>query len=120
VSRPPSASTGSATTKREALATLALVTLLVGAVVIAHYADHIQADATPDQCDALLDRYVEHRARAVEPKIAASAIASQQLEARDVASKWEDFADCPDRLTRVQVECAMQSNNADEFERCVQ
>lgn len=108
------------TSRREVVATLSLVALLVGAVVTAHYADRIMADATPEQCAALLDRYVAHRARAVQPEIGDSAIASQQRQARDRVKGWKAYADCPDRLTRSQVECAMQSNNADEFERCLQ
>ncbi len=106
-------------TRAEVVMTLVIVVLAVGFVlskpIRRSFSDHPSAET----CAALLDRYVEHIVRAIDPKPPALELTSRKTQARMIASGDPKFARCPLYLTQDEAACAMRSGNADEFERCL-
>jgi hypothetical protein len=107
-------------TRGEIAATALVIGTLAVAVSYARFADRFHADASPEECATLMDRYVEHRAHAAMGKVTDAELARDQARVREAAARHAAFSECPDRLPREKVECAMHANNADEFERCLQ
>jgi hypothetical protein len=101
-------------------ATVAVIGAVVGAILVLHARRALAPRATPAQCTALLNRYVEHLAHAAEPHPAASTIAAQRILAQKEARQSPVFASCPRRLSHQDADCALEAHNADEFERCLQ
>lgn len=104
----------------EVLATMAIVGTMVGAVLVNAARRSLGPRATAAQCQAMLSRYVEQLARAAEPDPVSSAIAAQRAAAQATAAQSPAFARCPRDLSHDAADCALGSNNADEFERCLQ
>ena len=106
-------------TRGEVLAVIGILALVVGAVG-GHKLLHARAPrATSAQCEAMLELYVEQLARAATPSPASSAIVAQKAEARALAARSPDFAECPSRVSSEQALCALGSDGADAFERCL-
>lgn len=86
---------------------------------------------TKDECNALLDHYVELLVNSDRPGTSASELHKLQLLARekangkcDAAGKCEvlpdpEFMACGDRVSRKAFECAMSAPNADVLEQCL-
>jgi hypothetical protein len=73
---------------------------------------------SPEECAALLERYVALVARAAVPEAAASAVAQRTAAAR-AAADARGFAACEDELSREEVACGLRAENADDLERCL-
>lgn len=71
------------------------------------------------ECDRLLDRYVELLAKSHTPDASLVTITRYQKEARELASEDPAFAECSDRVSRREFECAMSAPNADRLEICL-
>ncbi len=106
-------------TRADVLATLAIVGVTALAVLLPVIARRLGPHPTAADCEALLDRYVEHVAYAVDPKPAPSALAERRALARAAASSRAAFSRCVSELTRSEVDCAMKAESADSFERCL-
>ena len=108
-------------TRAEVIATLSLLALAVAIVAGRAVLRRTAAHPTRDECDALLDRYVEHLVAAeggplpVPPQV----LADRRARARAKAAADPEFARCPTALTREEATCALRANGADEFERCL-
>jgi hypothetical protein len=76
--------------------------------------------ATPAECSALLDKYVELLLREQNPAVAATELAAKKELARQKALRDEAFAACPKEVGAREVRCAMQAPNVDEFEKCLE
>ena len=76
--------------------------------------------ATPSDCTALLDRYVELLVREQDPKAQDSEIARQKDLTRAKAAKDAAFASCPEEVSAQSASCAMKAVNVDEFEKCLE
>jgi len=74
---------------------------------------------TPQECTALLDRYVEQLLRRDDPDASPSLIEKKQAEARQKAASHHDFLRCPERVSHEEMQCALHSANADATERCL-
>jgi hypothetical protein len=74
---------------------------------------------TPEDCDRLLDRYAEAKARADDPRMRASDIERFRTEVRARAATSPGFRACPREVTREAMDCALAAFNADEIERCL-
>jgi hypothetical protein len=74
---------------------------------------------TPDECNQLLDRYVELLAKSYGTEASATRLMEMQVEARAKASRDPAFAQCATRVSRGELECAMQAPSADDLERCL-
>lgn len=74
-----------------------------------------------DECTALLDRYTEQLAKSQNAQIPAQRITELQQRARELAKRdpHYEFADCSNRVSRRNFECAMQAPSVDEMERCL-
>lgn len=74
-----------------------------------------------DECHALLDRYTELLARSQNAQIPAQRVSELQGRAREIAKNDPayEFADCSQRVSRRDFECAMQAPSVDELERCL-
>lgn len=75
--------------------------------------------ATREDCEKLLDRYVEHRIHRRVPHASAELIAIEQRAARERAQSSDGFAQCPSDLTKEQIECGLNSWDPDSLERCL-
>lgn len=106
-------------TRADVLATLAIVGVVALAVLIPMLARKLAPHPSSAECEALLDRYVEHVAHAVDPKPAASALEERRALARAAAPSRAAFSRCVTDLTRWEVDCAMKAESADSFERCL-
>ena len=76
--------------------------------------------ATPPECAALLDRYVELLVREQDPKAPDTEIARQKDLTRAKAEKDPAFASCPKEVSARGAHCAMRAVNVDEFEKCLE
>jgi hypothetical protein len=99
---------------------IATVTVTVGFVA----ATIVGAMCTPKaehrrtRCRALLERSVELRIRAAEPKAAIPDVERRKAEALVVAERDGSLARCEASLGRESAECAEHAPTADAFERC--
>jgi hypothetical protein len=93
----------------------------VGAVVVALLAPSACVrHATPAECDALLDRYVELLLRQEDPDVGEGELAAKKALARDKAAHDAAFAACPKEVGAREIQCAMAAGNVDEFEKCLE
>ncbi|MET0795712.1 MAG: hypothetical protein ABW061_29610 [Polyangiaceae bacterium] len=74
---------------------------------------------THDECDALLDHYVELLVSSDRPGTSAADLHKLKLQAREKAKVDPEFAACSDRVSRHAFECAMSAPNADVLEQCL-
>jgi hypothetical protein len=88
---------------------LALPVLLVGC----------SAPLEPQECDHLLDHYVELLLRDDRPKASAGEVLRLQQEARRKASQDPAFGECRSRVSRRSFECAMKADDANRLEQCL-
>ena len=71
--------------------------------------------ATPSECNALLDRYVELLVEQRNPRTPASEIARLRDLARAQASANPAFLRCPQKVAAREAACALAAPNADEL-----
>lgn len=74
---------------------------------------------TEQECNELLDRYVELLVRSDRPGTSSSEIVKMQAEARTKAKTDPAFVHCTSEVSRSQFDCAMQAANADVLEQCL-
>ncbi len=72
-----------------------------------------------DECDALLDHYVELLVNSDRPGTNAGELHKLQLQARQRAVGDPEFGECQKRVSRRAYECAMGAPNADKLEQCL-
>jgi len=105
-------------TASEVAATLGILALAAAAAVAPSALRRLAGRPAAEDCAALLDRYVEHVARAVSPEPAAARIAERKELARAAAGE-RGFARCEAELTPDEVACGLRAGSADEIERCL-
>lgn len=105
--------------RSEVVTTLLIVGALLGYLGVRSIRRTLAAHPSPEVCQAMLDRYVEHVVYAQEAKPTASELATRKAQARALAAEDQAFARCPTLLTQDEADCAMHANTADEFERCL-
>lgn len=76
--------------------------------------------ASPAECAALLDRYVELLVREQDPQAPDAEIAKQKERTRAKAQTEPAFASCPDEVSAKGARCAMSAVKVDEFEKCLE
>jgi len=74
---------------------------------------------THDECDALLDHYVELLVNSDRPGTNAAELHKLQIQAREKAKSDPEFATCTERVSRRELECAMKASTADLLEQCL-
>jgi hypothetical protein len=72
-----------------------------------------------DECDQLLDRYVELLLKDDRPEVRAEELLRLQHEARSKAAQDPAFRQCTEEVSRAQFQCAMQAKNPDRLEQCM-
>jgi hypothetical protein len=72
-----------------------------------------------DECNALLDHYVELLVSSDRPGTNAGELHKLQLLARDKAKTDLEFSTCSEHVSRHAFECAMSAPNADVLEQCL-
>ena len=72
-----------------------------------------------DECDALLDHYVELLVSSDRAGTSAAELHKLQIQARDKAKADPEFASCSERVSRHAFDCAMSAPNADVLEQCL-
>jgi hypothetical protein len=72
-----------------------------------------------DECTALLDHYVELLVNSDRPGTNAAELHKLQILARDKAKEDPEFAQCTERVSRRELDCAMSAANADVLEQCL-
>jgi len=91
---------------------------LVGVLLFA--APACMRHATPAECDALLDRYVELLLREQNPEVGEGELSAKKALARDKAAHDAAFAACPHEVGARELRCAMVAGNVNEFEKCLE
>jgi hypothetical protein len=76
--------------------------------------------ATPAECDALLDRYVELLVRQEEPGAGPGDITQAKNLARAKAAVDPEFLRCTHAVRQRDVVCALAAPNVDELEKCME
>jgi hypothetical protein len=71
------------------------------------------------ECDALLDHYVELLVSSDRPGTNAAELQKLQTQARDKAKDDPEFMDCSERVSRRELDCAMSAPSADLLEQCL-
>ncbi|MCC6555028.1 MAG: hypothetical protein IT372_18830 [Polyangiaceae bacterium] len=102
----------------DAAASLAILAVVAAAVLTPTVLRRLGGRPAPEDCAALLDRYVEFVGRAAVPAPSASAIAERRAAVRAAAGD-RGFARCEAELTPDEVACGLRAGNADEIERCL-
>jgi hypothetical protein len=74
---------------------------------------------TLEECDALLDRYVEKLVGSDRPGTPAAEIIELQRKAREKAKTDPAFSECRSAVSRKKFECAMQAPTVDRMEICL-
>lgn len=105
--------------RAEVVSTLLIIGGLLGIFMVRSIRRTLAEHPSPEVCQAMLDRYVEHIVHANDPKPSAAEISARKAQARALAAENQTFARCPTHLTRDEVDCAMRAFTADEFERCL-
>ncbi len=72
-----------------------------------------------EECDQLLDHYVELLLKSDRPDMPAEELLRLQNEARAKAAQDPAFQHCTDEVGRAQFHCAMQAKNPDRLEQCM-
>ena len=72
-----------------------------------------------NECQALLDHYVELLVKSDRPGTNAAELHKLQLQARDKAKDDPEFRECSGRVSRRAFDCAMNAPNADVLEQCL-
>ena len=72
-----------------------------------------------DECDALLDHYVELLVSSDRPGTSAGELHKLQLQARQKAVGDPAFGECSQRVSRRAYDCAMSAPSADKLEQCL-
>jgi hypothetical protein len=93
---------------------------LLRAAVCATVLGGCDRHATLDECNALLDRYVELLVHEQDPKADDTEIAKQKVATREKAAHDASFASCPKEVSAKSARCAMDAPNVDEFEKCLE
>jgi hypothetical protein len=106
--------------RRELLGTAAVVLGLVGVVAAKGVLRALEKSPTEQQCEALVERYLEHAAREQSPQLSRAALdgAIQQTRARP--ERLVDARACLDRLTARAVDCGLRAGDLEALERCIQ
>ena len=71
------------------------------------------------ECVKLLDRYTDKVIDQARPSASTAERRELTLAARKKAELDPEFAECSNRVTRSQFECAMAADSADQIERCL-
>jgi len=72
-----------------------------------------------EECDALLDHYVELLVNSDRPGTNAGELHKLQVQARQKAALDPEFSQCSSRVSRRAYDCAMSAPNADKLEQCL-
>jgi hypothetical protein len=73
----------------------------------------------PEECTALLDRYVEKLVGSDRPGVNAGELVRLQAEARATARTDPAFLNCTKEVSRRQMDCAMRAETVDRMEICL-
>jgi len=72
-----------------------------------------------NECQLLLDHYVELLLRDDRPKASAGEVLRVQQEARQKAAFDPAFGECQSQVSRRSFECAMKADDANRLEQCL-
>jgi hypothetical protein len=106
--------------RRDALGAVLVVLAVLTAAVATRIVRILSPQPTVTQCEALLDRYVEHASRQHDPAVDDQDIAHAIGSSREEPKRDADVQDCRRRLSAAQVTCALECHDVDAIERCLQ
>jgi hypothetical protein len=80
-----------------------------------------ESQLTANECDQLLDRYVEKLVQEEHPETSTEELARRKELARELAhaDPRYEFERCPVVVRATHFRCAMQANTVDGMERCL-
>ena len=106
--------------RRDMIAALAVVGLVVGAVVAKRVAHALAPAPSEQQCADLLDHYLAQASRQQHPDVKDEEVKRAQQSVHGQRSQLVEVDRCRHQLSAAQVECGLRSGNVDELERCLQ
>jgi hypothetical protein len=103
--------------RADVLGAAAILAVTAAVLVAPRIVTRLSAHPSAAECEALLDRYAELKARAVAEKLDSKTHTAALDDARRRAGPA--LAACTSELTLEEADCARRANNADELERCL-
>ena len=103
--------------RRDAGATIAIVVLFGGAVGLS-LCTGPRPDDAHERCAVILDKYVELRQRAADPKAPLHVFEEKRDDARKLALEGGELLRCTRSISVESAACADRAQTADEIERC--
>ena len=97
-------------------AEILLAGLLLAPLVLA---PACRARASAEECDRLLDRYVELLVQDRRPPPDPIEVERLKAETRARAAADQQFRSCPREVSKSQLECALGAPSADVLEQCL-
>ena len=76
--------------------------------------------ATHEQCEQLVERWIDHKSRQDDPLVDDEDVAFAEQIARERPAFLADVSQCEAQLTTDEAVCGIGAPNADALERCVQ
>jgi hypothetical protein len=106
--------------RRELLGGVAVVLGVTGFVLGKRVVRALATPPSREDCEALLERWLEHASRQRDPLVDDTDVAVARERARTRPEFLADLERCEEQLTKGEVECGIEAPNADALERCVQ
>lgn len=106
--------------RREFLGGAAVIAIVVSLAVGKRVVRWLSDAPTPEQCETLLSRWLDHASRQQDPQVEDADVAKAEERARRKPAYLADLESCQAQLTKDEVECGIGAPNADAIERCLQ
>ncbi len=106
--------------RRDAVATIVIMVVVIGFIMVSRAWWALSDSPTEDQCARLVDRHLKQAARQRFPRADDRALAQALARARVSPARASDVARCRKQLSEAQVACGLRASNVDALERCIQ
>lgn len=90
---------------------------MAGAISLLGVLPSCRRVATQQQCDQIVDRYVEMVAR---QQADGGDLSQAKAKVREMAEADEDFRSCTTHIEQAQVDCAMKAMTPEALEHCLE
>ncbi len=104
----------------ELIAASVVIVLAVGTALGNKLWRRLQPRPEQQQCEQLVDRYIEQASRQLHPDADEQAIKRAVAASARQATRNRDVQACRRDLSAEQVGCGLRAPNIDEMERCLQ
>jgi hypothetical protein len=104
-------------TRADLLGALAVIVVTAVLALGPQLQARLGAHPSAEECEALVERYVELKERSVSEKIDPKRYGAALEDAKRAAGP--SFSACTTQITREELSCTRRANHVDELERCL-